>query len=193
MRRTVLLVAVMALAMVAASGVALADNIEGNGANNRLVGTNGKDTISGGGGADDIFGRDGADRLFGDSGNDDVHGGKGDDRLQSGLGQDVLFGDSGSDFVNAIDGQYNDVVDCGEGDGDVAAADIDLFSEGSGRADQFSENCEFLYVGIGPIPGGIFGPASVESRGASSTNLQGIDTRAEAEAAEAEGMLKQIK
>jgi hypothetical protein len=192
MRRAMLLAAAMAFALAMAGGVALADNIEGNGGNNRLVGTNGKDTISGGGGADHIFGRGGADRLFGDSGNDDVHGGKGNDRLQSGLGQDELFGAAGSDFVNAIDGQYNDVVDCGSGDGDVAGIDIELF-EGSQRADQFSENCEFVYVGIGPIPGGIFGPASMESRGASSTDLQSIDTRAEAEAAEAEGLLKQIR
>jgi Ca2+-binding RTX toxin-like protein len=69
----------------------LADNIDGNGAGNRLVGTEGKDTISGGG-ADSIFGRGGPDRLFGDSGNDNVHGRDGADRLQVGLGRDEVFG-----------------------------------------------------------------------------------------------------
>ena len=192
MRKTVLLVAVMVLAMVAVSGVALADNIEGNGANNRLVGTNGKDTISGGGGDDGIFGRGGADRLFGDSGNDDVHGGKGDDRLQVGLGQDDLFGGAGNDFANAIDGQTNDVVDCGPGDNDMAGVDVDIFSQGEG-ADILLPTCELVYVGIGPLPGGPIGPAGAEARGESGTDLSAIDTRAEAEQAEADGLLKQIR
>lgn len=64
----------MALILAAASGLALADSINGNGGNNRLVGTNGRDNISGGG-HDDIFGKKGRDRRFGDSGRDDVRGG----------------------------------------------------------------------------------------------------------------------
>ena len=192
MRRTALLVAVMALAVVAASGVALANNIEGNGANNRLVGTNGKDSISGGGGADDIFGRGGSDRLFGDSGNDDVHGGKGDDRLQVGLGQDLLFGDAGGDFANAIDGQTNDFVDCGGGEGDAAGIDADFFS-GSEETDAFAPNCEEVYVGIGPFPSGGAGPAGAEARSSSGTDLSAIDTVEEAERAEADGLLRQIR
>jgi|SRR5215211_7261156 Ca2+-binding RTX toxin-like protein len=86
MRRVLLLVALLAL--VVASGVALADN------------------ISGGGGNDDIFGKDGRDSLFG--GNDG-------DALQGGLGEIDLFGQRGSDFVNAIDGQASDSADCGRG------------------------------------------------------------------------------
>lgn len=191
MRRTVLLLAVMALAVVAASGVALANNIQGDGGDNRLVGTNGKDTISGGGGDDDISGRDGADRLFGDSGRDEIRGGKGDDRLQVGLGQDALFGNAGSDFVNAIDGQYNDLVDCGQGEFDVAGIDLDLDSSGPEiGGDEFALNCEALYVGIGPIP---IVPGDPTARGQSGTDLSAIDTRAEAEQAEAAGLLRQIR
>jgi len=190
MRRTVLLLAVMALAVVAVSGAALADNIEGNGANNRLVGTNVKDTISGGGGADNIFGRGAADRLFGDSGNDDVHGGNGDDRLQVGLGQDELFGDGGDDFVNAIDGQTNDRVDCGPGDNDLAGIDDFTPIVPIAGADEVAPNCEALYVGV---PDFVFNPASEGTRNDSGTTLSAIDTRAEAEQAEADGLLKQIR
>jgi Ca2+-binding RTX toxin-like protein len=179
----------LALATVIASGVALADNIEGNGANNRLVGTNGKDTISGGGGADSIFGKGGSDRLFGDSGNDDIHGGNGNDRLQVGTGQDELFGQGGFDFVNAIDLQTNDRVDCGPGDDIAGIDDFTIFIPVE-EADFVAPNCEILYVGV---PDFVIGPASAAARGESGTDLSAIDTRAEAEQAEADGLLKQIR
>ena len=182
MRRTVLLLAVMAVAIVVASGVALANNIEGNGGNNRLVGTNGDDTISGGGGNDDIFGKGGQDRLNGDSGNDDVYGGGKGDRLQSGQGQDELFGQEGSDFANAIDGQGNDRVNCGKGN-DLAGIDT-MFG------DQVSANCESVYIGIGPLPNE---PLGAEAGSGSGTVLSAIDTLEEAEAAEAKGLLRQIR
>lgn len=199
MRRTVLMLAVMALAMVAASGAVLADNIQGNGGDNRLVGTNGKDTISGGGGDDSIFGRGRADRLFGDSGKDDVHGGKGADRLQAGLGQDALFGNAGSDFVNAIDGQYNDFVDCGEGESDVAGIDFNFEPGGPGGgpesdADEVAPNCESVYLGIEPVgPIGPPGAVGAAERSDSSTDLSAIDTVKEAAQAEADGLLRQIR
>ena len=160
MRRTVLLLAVMALAMVAASGVALANNIEGNGADNRLVGTNGKDTISGGG-DDDVFGRGGADRLF---------------------------GDAGDDFANAIDGQTNDRIDCGPGAGDVAGVDLM-----AGIVDRFSASCEFVYYGGTRPPSPPPPPFAPTAQGGSDTDLSAIDTRAEAEQAEADGFLMQIR
>lgn len=115
MRRTVLLLAVMALAMVAASGVALANNIQGNGKDNRLVGTNGKDTISGSGGDDSIFGKGGDDRLYGDSGRDRVSGGADPDDIFGGKGADDLFGKGGDDYMNSSDNRGGDFVDCGPG------------------------------------------------------------------------------
>ncbi len=180
MRRVMLLAAAMAFALAITGGVALADNIEGDGGNDRLVGTNGKDTISGAGGNDDIFGKGGHDRLFGDSGNDDVYGGGRGDDLQGGLGEDELFGQEGNDFANAIDGQTNDRVNCGKGAEDVAG--IDGFAAG----DQFAQNCEFLYVAT-PTAG------AAEAGSGSGTDLSAIDTVEEAEAAEAEGLLKQIR
>ena len=116
------------LALVATSGAALADGIQGNGGDNRLIGTNDKDNISG---DDDISGKGNRDRLFGDARADDVHGGNGGDRIQGGLAGDDLFGQTGNDFVNAIDGQTNDFVDCGEGEFDIAG--IDGFFGGSDR------------------------------------------------------------
>ncbi len=197
MRRTVLLVAVMALAMVAASGAALADRIAGNGEDNRLVGTNGMDNISGAAGADDIFGRGGPDKLFGDGGADDVHGGKGDDRLQSGLGRDELFGGPGDDFANAIDRQFNDRIDCGPGDEDVAGIDEDDTTTPQGGEDEFAPNCEKVYIAFGPVFPGPGQPptdfAIEETRGESGTDLSAIDTVKEAEQAEADGLLRQIR
>ncbi len=191
-RRAVVLAVVAVLALVASSGAALADNIQGNGGNNRLVGTDGKDNISGAGGGDDIFGKGGQDRLFGDSGNDDVSGGDQGDRIQGGTGQDDLFGRAGNDFVNAIDLQPNDRVDCGEGEFDIAGIDDFSFFFPVEEADEVAPNCEVLYVGTFDF-GGTIGPVGAESRDDSGTDLSAIDTRAEAEQAEADGLLRQIR
>jgi hypothetical protein len=188
MRRVGLLLAVMAIALAVVSGVALADTINGDGGNNRLVGTNGKDNISGGGGNDDIFGRGGQDRAFGDSGNDEVYGGGQGDRLQSGLGQDRLYGQEGNDFANAIDMQVNDRINCGTGNRDVAGFDDRDFIFGNGNEDQVAQNCEFWYV----APGGVI-PANSTEASDSNMDLSNIDTVEEAEAAEAAGLLKQVK
>ncbi len=184
MRRVMLLAAAMAFALAMVSGAALADNIEGDGGNDRLVGTNGKDTISGAGGNDDIFGKGGQDRLFGDSGNDDVYGGGKGDQLQGGLGKDELFGQEGFDIANALDGQANDRVNCGRGFDVAAIDDFEIaFQDPGAPADQVSQNCELLYVGV------VIGNQAA----ASSVDLSAIDTREEAEAAEADGLLKQIR
>ena len=106
-------------------------------------------------------------------------GGKGD-RLQGGLGQDKLFGQEGNDFANAIDGQTNDFVDCGRGAKDVAAIDVT-----ENDFDNFARNCERVYIGVGPFP--------LRSAAHSGTDLSSIDTLEEAEQAEADGLLKQIR
>lgn len=186
-RRVGLLAAAIVVALATTGGVALADNVRGDASGNRLTGTAGKDNISGAGGDDDIFGRGGQDRLFGDAGSDDVSGGDGRDRLQGGTGQDDLFGQQGNDFVNAIDLQPNDLVDCGQGDMDVAGIDAFGIFIPVEQTDEVAPNCELLYVGIP------FGPVSQESRAGSGPDLSSIDTRAEAEQAEADGLLRQIR
>lgn len=175
-RRAGLLAAAIMMALATTGGVALADNVQGDASGNRLTGTAGKDNISGAGGGDDIFGRDGQDRLFGDAGNDDVSGGDGRDRLQGGTGQDALFGQQG-----------NDLVDCGQGDMDVAGIDAFGIFIPVEATDEVAPNCELLYVGIP------FGPVSQESRAGSGPDLSSFDARAEAEQAEADGLLRQIR
>jgi len=177
------------LALVMAGGAALAENVRGDSSNDRLVGTDGKDNISGNGGNDDIFGKGGLDRLFGDAGNDDISGGAQGDRIQGGTGQDDLFGQQGNDFVNAIDLQTNDSVDCGEGDFDVAGIDGGFIGE-NGDADEVAPNCELLYVGV-PIGPGV--PLGTGARGGDGQDLSSIDTRREAEQAESQGLLRQIR
>ena len=62
----------MALAVLLASGVALAEVFTGDDGDNRLVGTEGRDRMSGGDGDDLMRGLDGADRI---SGEDTMYGG----------------------------------------------------------------------------------------------------------------------
>ena len=75
MRRVVLVLAAMALALLLASGVALAVTKVGTPRDDTISGTNGPDQIDGRAGDDDIFSRGGRDTLY---------GGKGDDRLVGG-------------------------------------------------------------------------------------------------------------
>jgi Ca2+-binding RTX toxin-like protein len=70
MRRLVFLLTAMALALVLASGVALAVN---------KIGTNGPDTLKGTNGADNLLGKGGNDALFGLGGSDNMLGGEGKD------------------------------------------------------------------------------------------------------------------
>jgi hypothetical protein len=147
------------------------------------VGTPGKDVISGAGGNDDISGKRADDRLLGDAGNDDVFGGSGDDRLQAGVGEDDLSGQRGSDFVNAIDFQANDTVDCGRGN-DLAG--IDVLSQVGGGDDTFSENCEAIYF---PII-----CTCPEARSSETVaDLSNITSVKEAEQAVDDGLLKKIE
>ena len=180
--RAAVLVAAMLVELVAASGAALAEGIVGSNGADRLVGTDGRDAISGAGGNDQIYGKGAVDRLFGDSGNDNVFGGKGGDALQSGLGQDDLFGQEGNDFVNAIDGQANDSVNCGRGADDVGGVDF------LARGGDISENCEALYVPI------LFCPCPSAKRSADAVaDLSGISSVKEAERAVQAGLLKKVE
>jgi Ca2+-binding RTX toxin-like protein len=145
MRRTIMILAIAATAVVVCSGLAVAKTVNGGGGNDQLLGTGAKDTISGGGGDDDISGKGAGDRLIGDSGNDDVRGNGGPDRVYGGTGSDDLYGNKGNDFHNAFDEQPNDTVRCGSGNRDVAI--IDIITQ-SGNEDRLF-GCEFIYL---PIP-----------------------------------------
>ncbi len=77
MRRTMLLLATVALTLLAAGGVALAVNKVGTDGPDTLRGTNGDDNLVGKGGNDDLFGLGGSDNLLGGEGKDNVLAGDG--------------------------------------------------------------------------------------------------------------------
>src|SRR5215204_3598800 len=75
MRRTVVLLATMALTLLVTSGLALAVNKVGTQGRDFLKGTNKADNLIGNGETDLIFGLAGNDTLLGGSGKDLVFGG----------------------------------------------------------------------------------------------------------------------
>ena len=72
MRRTIVLLASMALTLLVASGVALAVTKIGTDGPDTLRGTNGDDNLIGKGGNDDLYALNGRDTLLGGPGKDVV-------------------------------------------------------------------------------------------------------------------------
>jgi Ca2+-binding RTX toxin-like protein len=137
MRRIPLLVVALAVALLAASGVALAvtKNCPGNctGTNNpdRLIGSSQSQTMKGLKGGDSISGYRGDDDVVGGRGDDAVYGGLGDDLVYGNQGNDYVEGDYGHDYINTGNGSdkvaardgYKDRVICGQGDRDLVYVD----------------------------------------------------------------------
>ncbi len=176
MRRLVLLLTAMALALVLASGVALAVNRIGTDGPDTLRGTNGNDNLTGRGANDILFALNGRDNLLGGPGNDwlDTHPTgfrSGDKNLQGGPGNDAVIGGRGADNVVGADG--DDLVADGPprefatdrlaaGDGNDVAAAVnrpafeDIVTCGSGfdrvlvdRKDVLAPDCEKVFFGLG--------------------------------------------
>lgn len=155
MRRIGLLLVTMAVALVVASGVALAVVKEGGPGRDTLIGTNASDTLSGRGGSDRINGRAGNDVISGGAGNDEIiyglNGGPGADAISGGPGRDglvagplresavdTLSGGGGADFIVANNRPASmDIVTCGSGHDRV-------FTD---RKDVVSGDCEEVYLG----------------------------------------------
>jgi hypothetical protein len=126
MRRTILLLATIALTLVVAGGVALAVNKIGTQGRDFLKGTDGADHLVGRGENDRIFGLAGRDNLIGGPGKDVVVGGSpgpgfsaersrtsgGEKHLLGGPNNDVLLGGKGSD--NVVGEEGNDFLIDGE-------------------------------------------------------------------------------
>src|SRR5215217_4781327 len=122
MRRTILLLATMALTLLVASGVALAVTKIGTQGRDFLKGTDGADHLVGNGGNDRIFSLAGKDTLIGGPDKDWVWGGGirsshrtvgvdytssgGEKKMVGGTGNDVVWGGKGSD--NAVGDKGND-------------------------------------------------------------------------------------
>jgi Ca2+-binding RTX toxin-like protein len=151
MRRTVLLLASMALTLLVASGVALAVNKIGTDGPDTLKGTNRADNLLGKGGNDALFGLGGRDNLLGGEGKDwvlggnergpqggdkNLVGGPGNDGVLGGEGSDILLGASGNDFVDGYPG--SDKILGGEGndllyDGEDEGGATDILTGGDGN------------------------------------------------------------
>ena len=150
MRRAVILLAAIALAMVVGSGVAMAKTINCHGGNclgtnkpDSIFGTNrhdaifarkGGDFVSGRGRDDNLNGEDGNDEVLGGWGDDWVKGGRHDDDVVGGLGNDKITGGSGDNVIRAGDGR-RDLIVCGDNSWNLIFYDPHL--------DRFS-NCVFI-------------------------------------------------
>ncbi len=142
MQRIFLLLAAMFVALVVASGVALAVNEIGTNGPDTLRGTNGDDNLFGKGGNDRLLSLAGEDNLLGGAGKDVVVGGTkpgagfggrdafasgGDKNLAGGTGNDWVNGGRGTDNVSGNGG--NDVVV----DGPDRESSTDNVSAGAGK------------------------------------------------------------
>lgn len=116
MRKTVLAVTAMVLALVLGSGIAVAAAVSGTQGNDTLRGTRQVDQIYGLNGNDTLYGFERPDELYGGAGNDNVYGHDGADDLYGGSGIDNLFGGTGADFINSLDRSF-DLINCGGADG----------------------------------------------------------------------------
>jgi Ca2+-binding RTX toxin-like protein len=176
MRRTIVLLATMALTLLVASGVSLAatrigtdgpdtlrgtkgdDNLLGQGGNDTLLSLAGDDTLLGGPGKDVVNGGSLAEPL---GGNKNLLGGEGNDAVQGGLGSDNVLGGEGNDYM--VDGEFEppavkDILSAGAGNDVVGLvnkpAGKDVVSCGGGfdrvladRADVVSPDCEKVFMG----------------------------------------------
>jgi Ca2+-binding RTX toxin-like protein len=167
MRKTVLFLASMALAVLVVCGVALAANIQcPNRAGNLCVGTTGDDTLTGTANSDEIRGRAGADvidglgakdllrggpgkdEIRGSDGADDLFGGRGGDKtinggpgIIGGPGPDGLNGGVGDDFIDASNDGSSDNISCGASSGQ--GGDIVAFDKNNaGITDVLDATCD---------------------------------------------------
>ena len=114
MKRILLVLAAMALALLLASGVAWAVTKIGTDGPDTLRGTHGDDNLIGMGGNDRLFSLNGRDTLLGGPGKDYVisgneqRSGGGDKNLLGGPGNDIVLGGWGSDKV--VGGEGNDLL-----------------------------------------------------------------------------------
>ena len=123
MRRIALILAVVTVGVLVASGVALAVSKVGTDRADTLRGTNQDDNLVGLGGNDRLLGLGGSDNLVGGEGRDVVLGGN--ERTSRGGGDKNLDGGPDNDFVGGGDGADNIVG----GDGDDFLVESGKFRE----------------------------------------------------------------
>ena len=142
MKRTGILVAIVAILVAALSGVAVAAG-EPLSPLALLTGTDGPDRLEGTANPDTINAFAGNDRAFGRGSGDVVRGGTGRDTISGGSGNDALYGGGGNDFIDArtVNGdpanveRGEDKVYCGTGSDDQVVAN---------RFDFVASDCEHV-------------------------------------------------
>jgi len=157
MRRLSLLLAIMGMALVVITGVAIADTVNCF-AGRACIGTNGPDTLYGTSSYDDMDARQGNDEMYGHErydfmsgdaydahdtstdGNDRIGGGQNYDEMYGYGGNDRFLGRSGGDFIFAEESSENegeDVVRGEEGNDYILARDgvKDTINCGPGKHD----------------------------------------------------------
>ena len=143
MRRALVVVTLLGLALVTNPPPASAAIYASNGLRCTKVGTSGADRISGtsyrdvicGLGGDDVInGRGGDDVIDGGAGNDGLYGADGNDLLLGGLGGDLLSGGSGVDIE--IGGAGNDKLYGGPGADVLSGLDGYDYLDGGDQADK---------------------------------------------------------
>jgi hypothetical protein len=123
-RRAILLVAVMLVALAAVGGVALAETLAGSDRDDRLIGSNQRDSISGGGGEDLIKGLRSRNSLNGGAGGDDIYAGPTDEQAR-----DTVVASRGNDFIDVFNRPAaKDVVNCGKDRDSVVADSRDVLT-----------------------------------------------------------------
>ena len=136
MRRTIVMLATVALTLLVASGVALAVTRIGTDGPDTLRGTKGNDDLIGKGGNDKLLALAGNDTLLGGPGKDTVNGGslarpfRGDKQLVGGPGNDLVQG--GLDSDNVVGQEGNDLLVDGD-NGAVSAPQKDNLAAGDGN------------------------------------------------------------
>ncbi|MBA3430313.1 MAG: hypothetical protein H0U16_02375 [Actinobacteria bacterium] len=152
MKRTGLMLVIMAVMVVLSAGVAVAavkfgtegrDIIKGTNAPDVIFGEGGVDTLAGRKDDDTIHGGEGRDDLYGGSflfgeifedrrlvqdGNDKLFGGDGPDCVFGGTGDDVLYGGNGSDLIGFFCFEFiidtgNDTMLGGDGADEIISID----------------------------------------------------------------------
>jgi RTX calcium-binding nonapeptide repeat (4 copies) len=78
--------------------------------------------LRGGAGDDTLRGYEGDDVILSLEGNDTIYGGPGNDKIRAFIGKDVIYGESGDDIIVEDGEEWEDYIDCGEGEDSVEGA-----------------------------------------------------------------------
>ena len=112
-RKTILVLASVALAVLVVGGAAWAANVQGTGGDDVLSGTENRDTINPFDGNDTVRALGGNDDVRHSFGNDTIYGGAGNDTLRGGRGNDAIYGGPGKDLIDCayLETRSGDVAD----------------------------------------------------------------------------------